>query len=353
MRPEFIVSALAAAQGAAGRTIATRQVSGALDSPEQFALFAQYSFSSYCKQLHDTSLNTPVCTNSDKTPCPNFENATTVAEFAANDRFQIGGFVAKNPGQQHIAVVFKGTDSAGDIATDAAIDQIDSDLCEGCKVHKGFGRAFNGIQGQLEQTIKTEKAVPGQENWRLVVTGHSLGAGVATIAGSSLRKQGMALDMYLYGSPLVGNDKFAKFVSSQGGGFTARITNARDPVTAIPKNPLSPKTYKHISPEFWFADGVEGPQGLYTTSRQVCSGEKDCTSASCAKLSKGLLLSGCNFTDHTRYAADLKPCDGLQGSTPLDIIPGLNDTLEAAKEKKDKKKDKKKGKSRERIVHLE
>ncbi|KAG8418262.1 hypothetical protein J3458_005687 [Metarhizium acridum] len=335
MRPELIVSALAAAHGAAGRAVATRQVSGDLDSPEQFQLFAQYSFSSYCTRLHDTSLNTPVCTNLDKTSCLNFENASTVAEFTANGRFQVGGYVAKNPSKQHIAVVLKGTDSAGDIATDAAIGQIDSDLCEGCKVHKGFGSAFDQLKGQLEQTIKTEKAVPGQENWRLVVTGHSLGAAVATIAGSSLRKQGMSLDMYLYSSPLVGNDKFAEFVSSQGGGFTARITNARDPVTAIPKNPLSPKTYKHISPEYWYADGVEGPRGLYTTGRQVCSSEKDCTSASCAKLSKGILLSGCNITDHTRYAADLKPCDGQRGRTPLDIIPGLTEALETAKKIED------------------
>lgn len=166
----------------------------------------------------------------------------------------------------------------------------------------------------------------GQENFGVVVAGHSLGAAVATIAGASLRKQGVALDMYLYGSPFVGNDKLAALVASQPG-FTARITNRKDIVTAIPTAgptvgipPVQP--YAHIFPEFYYERGLALPN-LYKDGLRVCHSPGECTSAKCAELSNGPALLSCDIRDHGGYAggsqdgvAVFAPCGGE--SDPLE-----------------------------------
>lgn len=162
----------------------------------------------------------------------------------------------------------------------------------------------------------------GQREYKLYVTGHSLGAAVAMLAGSSLRKQGMAPSVYLYGCPKVGNAKFADFIASQPG-ITARITNKADLVTAFPFRgvPLV-GDYNHPFPEYWFERGLAAPT-LYQDKPRVCGSAKECTSSDCDKA--GLLL-GCFIKNHGSYAGDLsyKPCGGepVQGSVLLSQLPG-------------------------------
>lgn len=191
----------------------------------------------------------------------------------------------------------------------------ESDLCQGCKVHQGFNEGFKSVRAPLEAALVAQMNQTGRRAFRVVVTGHSLGASVAMLAGAGLRSRGVALDMYLYGCPFTGDASLADFVSSQPG-LTARITNGRDVVTGIPRRGLVPnQRYTHVFPEFWYERGLALP-GLYRDAQpRVCRSAGECTSADCGKPQNGLLLSGCSLADHGFYAGggSFRPCGGEAG----------------------------------------
>jgi hypothetical protein len=90
----------------------------------------------------------------------------------------------------------------------------------GGKVHEGFYQAFNRIKPSIESWIA---AHPG----RLLLTGHSLGAALATLA-TSIR---IPTRLLTFGSPRVGNDEF---VSTLRGIEILRYVDCCDIVTQLP-----------------------------------------------------------------------------------------------------------------------
>jgi predicted lipase len=84
---------------------------------------------------------------------------------------------------------------------------------------------------------------------RLIVTGHSLGAALATLAALDLKANFPQLNIILYnfGSPRVGNTDFASYYQSKIG-TSWRITNNRD---IVPHYPPQLLTYHHIATEVW------------------------------------------------------------------------------------------------------
>ena len=71
---------------------------------------------------------------------------------------------------------------------------------------------------------------------RLFITGHSLGAGLATLAAADLASQGAAHSptTYTFGSPRVGDKQFASKYNALTAATSFRIANTCDLVTAIP-----------------------------------------------------------------------------------------------------------------------
>lgn len=95
---------------------------------------------------------------------------------------------------------------------------------------------------------------------------------------------------------MVGNDKFANFVTNQSGG-NFRVTHAND---AVPKLPGYILSYRHVSPEYW----VTTP-----SNKQVNAGD--------IKVSSGILnLWGnqgtflANIADHMWYFNAISACSG-------------------------------------------
>lgn len=130
-------------------------------------------------------------------------------------------------------------------------------LCKDCLVHNGFYSAFKAFRPSLEEAMKFVRREHREA--QLVVTGHSLGGALATLAGSYLRKKGIHADIYTFGSPRVGNKAFASWVSNQSNGKTYRVTNKKDPVTSLPPEVLK---YTHVAPEYWFPDGLDRPDSM-------------------------------------------------------------------------------------------
>lgn len=71
-------------------------------------------------------------------------------------------------------------------------EDIDS-VCSGCEAHGGFWRAWNTVADELTAKVKAASAVyPG---YQIVFTGHSLGAALATLGATVMRKDGYAIDL--------------------------------------------------------------------------------------------------------------------------------------------------------------
>lgn len=160
-----------------------------------------------------------------------------VAEF--NDpKTDTQAFLVSN--DEYAILAFRGTEVTKrvDIATDAKAIKVS--VIEG-RVHGGFLSAYNSIREEILEALKKVWKLP------LYITGHSLGAALATVAtnylenevidGAPLRDRIAAC--YTFGSPRVGNDQYDKDFKSP----IYRIVNTTDIVTVVP---LLVMGYLHI-----------------------------------------------------------------------------------------------------------
>jgi pimeloyl-ACP methyl ester carboxylesterase len=147
------------------------------------------------------------------------------------------GFAAtrSSPAGDRVTVVaFRGTEpnELADLRLDALFWP--SSWGDGAKVHTGFAKALGFIRDQFLDVIRS---VPG----RLLLTGHSLGAGLAVLAASLVpaERRGQTL-LCTFGCPRVGDEKFG---ASLAGLKHLRYAGACDLVTWVPPAALTP--YRH------------------------------------------------------------------------------------------------------------
>jgi hypothetical protein len=142
------------------------------------------------------------------------------------DKGSTQGFLAKGTfgGQLVLVAAFRGTEPGDptDLFSDARI--VPSAWEKGGRVHGGFAKAFDLVRDEFLEGTEDAHA-------SLLLTGHSLGAALATLA-SSLRPEGR---LFTFGSPRVGDPDFQR--------ATSRITHERyvnccDMVTRVPPEAL-------------------------------------------------------------------------------------------------------------------
>lgn len=162
------------------------------------------------------------------------------------------GFLAGN--DRMLLIAFRGTEpqQLQDILTDINIALTSGPVGQ---VHTGFARALEQVWADLQDQF--DGLYQGQLVW---LTGHSLGAALATLAtarlvfhpGDQVRVQGL----YTYGSPRVGDDIFAQAFDRTCRGFTFRFRNHNDVVTRVPLPGISHLRYRHVGRLCYFgADG--------------------------------------------------------------------------------------------------
>lgn len=105
-------------------------------------------------------------------------------------------FVATHGGDTVLA--FRGTEADDPTDLGVDVDLVLVDLAGGGRVHRGFARALEALWSTVAP------AIPARA--RVLVTGHSLGAALATLA--ALRLRGSIL--FTFGSPRVGDAAFAR-----------------------------------------------------------------------------------------------------------------------------------------------
>ena len=168
------------------------------------------------------------------------------------------GFIAIDPTNELVVLSFRGSHSRQNWVTDLHIEKMCSDLCNTCFVHGGFWESWVSMRDMIVSNAL--RAVAAHPRYRFVVTGHSLGAALATLAAGDLRKLNPWLrentELYTFGSPRVGNIGTVDFLTKQSN-KTYRVTASRDPVPRVP-SPIA--DYMHTSPEYWIAKNPQHPK---------------------------------------------------------------------------------------------
>jgi triacylglycerol lipase len=150
-------------------------------------------------------------------------------------------------------LAFRGTegDQFNDWVTDARFKPEDFQSDYG-KVHRGFREALNSQYEAIEEAIRGF-----QGSGRLLyITGHSLGAALATLMASRLAMEQVypVQAVYTFGSPRVGDSAFAAAYARELGERTFRVVNHDDLVTRVPTRSLG---YRHVGQVIYFdADGA-------------------------------------------------------------------------------------------------
>ncbi|KAL8408257.1 hypothetical protein RB594_006890 [Gaeumannomyces avenae] len=200
-----------------------------------------------------------------------------------------------------IVLAYMGSKSASSylLELDFTVTEI-PDLCQNCKISYGMNLVWEQTQRSIVDNInRARQQFPG---FHVAAAGHSGGGGLVSIATSYLRaKQGITVDLYTYGSPRVGNEAWAQFVTNQAPSLGAnyRVTHYNDPVASIP--PAWIDNMSHISPEFWLSRKDAETPDYPLSEITVCNGvrTKDC------RESKGITLS---TSAHSYYFQRVSGC---------------------------------------------
>lgn len=231
---------------------------------------------------------------------------------------------------------FQGTSTGTniiDVLTDLDIIQTESTLCgtantnDGCRIHNGFLTAMQQSYALVLPVLKT--AVAANPAYRIVATGHSLGAAIGTLLATQLRNDGYVVDIvsfayvplttsthkfqYNYGQPHVGNADINNYIQSQAPdlGNNFRVTHTNDVVPQIPPHEWIP-AWDHYYPEFWIdTDTIPVP----AASMEVIDGSLFETSGNEGDTSGwGLLVDVIEGAGaHNTYFG---PIDGCDSSAP-------------------------------------
>lgn len=163
------------------------------------------------------------------------------------------------PSQKSIYVAFRGSTSISDWVNNLDAILTTYPKCSGCEVHKGFYKAQQSVINYITDYVQALRAK--FPTYEVVVTGHSLGAAMATLTTLDFMDKGISpIRMFHFGSPRVGNTKFAEYASSKIGDRN-RNTHYKDMVPHVPMH----ERFTHISGE-WYEDN----SGLHK-----CSGYED------------------------------------------------------------------------------
>lgn len=172
---------------------------------------------------------------------------TNQAGIPLNDRF---GWVGIDPSSNRLVIAFRGTQTATDWLHDFDfVSEPYRPIAGGGTVHQGFQHVYYAVRDNLLALVR-ERCGSIRE---VLVTGHSLGAALATLAlpdivnflrGQSGVPENLAVTLYNLASPRVGHTDFKNFFNTQ---FPCwRIVNHWD---LVPDMPPKLAGYMHVGAE--------------------------------------------------------------------------------------------------------
>ncbi|TFK48429.1 alpha/beta-hydrolase [Heliocybe sulcata] len=162
-------------------------------------------------------------------------------------------FIASDPDTESVVVAHQGTNSKSilSIANDVQIALVDLNTTlfpqagKDVQVHDGFQKTFERTADGVLSGVRDALNSTGAK--KVLVTGHSLGAAVASMDAVMLKMNldpSISLTTTIFGLPRVGNQEWADLVDSNLGTSFTHITNQNDPVPTVP-----PQLLGYVQPQ--------------------------------------------------------------------------------------------------------
>eukprot|EP00475_Leptophrys_vorax_P002509 TRINITY_DN113_c2_g1_i1.p1 TRINITY_DN113_c2_g1~~TRINITY_DN113_c2_g1_i1.p1 ORF type:complete len:462 (+),score=124.22 TRINITY_DN113_c2_g1_i1:26-1387(+) len=168
------------------------------------------------------------------------------------------GIMTKIQGlENYLVIAFRGTVSATDwiynldvasVPMPASLAPSTGEDYSKAYIHQGFNALYSGMQAMVQNGVADYKPQG------IILTGHSLGCALATLAAYDLANLGYPVhSVYLFASPRVGNPYFVDLFTetvNRVGGQVYRIANSADIVTQLPASSLgdgSTGKYLHVA----------------------------------------------------------------------------------------------------------
>jgi hypothetical protein len=215
---------------------------------------AEFSRAAYCSGSSIESWN---CGS----PCQSLSGVTFL-QAGGNQGTIPFYFIAHDTVDQSLVVAHEGTDPDNilSILNDAEFGLEDVDTAripqaagQGVKVHSGFQQTFQRTADGLLAGVQAGLASTGVN--KVVVTGHSLGAALATMTGAMIKgavDPSVDVVVTTFGLPRGGNKAWADFLDSNVG--VTFVTNQNDPVPTVPPLLLG---FTHSSGEIHIVDATQ------------------------------------------------------------------------------------------------
>lgn len=177
-------------------------------------------------------------------------------------------------------ISFEGTESVASAIADLEIYTLESplpilsDVCNNCSVHPGYLDVWAHLRACIVHNLRSI-GCNERHGSPLRIAGHSLGAGVGSIAMMYLEKEGWnVVESYNFGMPRTGDQSFAANFTATFANKFYRVTHHKDPIIQLPPDAWGPLnwSYSHVEPEVFYDGGIDQGYTICTHHHDVnCS----------------------------------------------------------------------------------
>ncbi|KAJ7141991.1 Alpha/Beta hydrolase protein [Mycena filopes] len=186
------------------------------------------------------------------------------------------GFIARDDIRREIVLTFRGTLTPADVLTDLIAFMVPLNSFPAVSVHKGFLTSFKSVASEILTAVAVE--LQKYPTYTIIVTGHSLGGALASLAAPTLKAKlpSANLKLYTFGQPRVGNAEFAALVEKVVGVDNIfRVVHTNDGVPMVPRlGNLRAGRYRHFATEYWqFQEPTIDDTTPHATVRKCTGGE--------------------------------------------------------------------------------
>ncbi|KAG2220972.1 hypothetical protein INT45_006505, partial [Circinella minor] len=229
---------------------------------EELTFYSALSANVYCPAVIAGKW---LCPNCDKT-----KHLTIVKTFNTLV-YDMNGIIVRDDNEKSIIVVFRGSVSLNNwiavsffFYVDLTAVLVDYPSVSLARVHGGFLGSWKDCKSTVTQTVESE--LKSHPDYKLVITGHSLGGAVAVLSALDFYSDGIKnLELFTQGQPRVGNRRFAQHIVDTGITYK-RAVHARDLVPHVPDGLVG---FEHAGEEYWQSSDITKrvqvcPNGLET-----------------------------------------------------------------------------------------